>query len=388
MNALPLSTNRAAILTLFGLNGFLYASWASRVPQIQAQYAIDDSTMGFVLIAASGGAFFSMPFAAWINEQLGIKRVALISSILYITSVPLIPQFSIPAVLFVIYAFMGVGFGLMDVAMNAQGVEVERRYGRSMISSFHAGFSGAMIAGALISSLVIWLGLPFDYHMVLAALIGVGMLVYAHPRLLPDEAMEDDELIEAGPPFRLPARATWLIGMIGFCSMMSEASISDWTAKYMLEVAGSTRVIAPWSLAAFSIMMTLGRLRGDKLRDKVGDRAILRWGSLIAFCGLGLSLLYPHPASTILGAGLVGTGLSVAVPIVFSLAGNLKTVSPSAALSMVTSVSYVGLFLGPAVIGFLAEHYGLRIGYGFILGALGIMVVLVTRVKKPAINAA
>lgn len=371
------------MLTLFGLNGFLYASWASRVPQIQTQYGIDDSTMGFVLIAASGGAFFSMPFAGWINEHVGIKRVALLSAILYVITVPLIPQFSVAGYLFVIYAFMGVGFGLLDVAMNAQGVEVERRSGRSMISSFHAGFSGAMIAGALISSLVIWLGLPFTYHMGLASLLAIGMLAYAYPRLLPEHAMATDEPQEPAPPFRLPVRATWLIGMIGFCSMMSEASISDWTAKYMLEVAGSTRVMAPWSLAAFSIMMTLGRLRGDKLRDQLGDRKILRWGSLLAFCGLGLSLLFPHPLSTILGAGLVGTGLSVAVPIVFSLAGNLKGISSSTALSMVTSVSYIGLFLGPAVIGFLAERYGLRIGYGFILGALGIMVVLVTRVSRP-----
>ncbi len=339
--------------------------------------------MGLVLIAASGGAFIAMPFAAFISERLGVSRVALASALLYIVAVPLIPQFSWPLLLFVIYGFIGVGFGLLDVAMNAQAVEVERLYGRSIISSFHAGFSGAMIVGALISSGIIWLGVSFAVHLAAASVLGLAMLVYAYPRMLPDDmaAAAPEPVTGSGSAFRLPVRATWLIGAIGFCSMMAEASISDWTAKFMLEVAGSGEAMSTWSLAAFSVMMTLGRLRGDKLRDRFGDAALLRSGSVVAFAGLALSLAFPHPLTTIGGAALVGTGLSIAVPIVFSLSGKLPGLSPSAALSMVTTISYVGLFIGPAVIGFLAEHYGLRVGYGFILAALGVMTVLVWRLK-------
>lgn len=372
---------RQAVLALFALNGFLYASWASRVPQIQAQYGIDDSTMGFVLITASGGAFLSMPFAAYINARLGLRRVAMLASLLYIAIVPLIAQASSVPVLFGLYAFMGVGFGLLDVAMNAQAVDVETAYQRSIMSSFHAGFSASMIVGALIGSLVIYLGWPFTWHFGIASLLGLGLLLFALPRLSSVEIPADEDEVEDTQAFRLPVRATWLIGAIGFCSMMSEASISDWTAKYMLEVAGSGPAISTWSLAAFSIMMTLGRLRGDRLRDSLGDRTLLRYGSMLAFVGLGLSLLVPHPATTIIGAGLVGVGLSVAVPIVFSLSGKLPGLSPSAALAMVTTISYLGLFIGPAVIGFLAEGFGLRIGYSFILAALGVMVFLVWRVR-------
>jgi len=366
------------VLVLFGLNGFCYASWAARVPQIQLQYGIDDAMMGLVLITASGGAFLAMPFAAFIIERLGVIRVALLASLLYITVLPLIPQFEQPVALFALYACMGIGFGLLDVAMNAQAVEVERRYRRSIISSFHAGFSASMIAGALVSSLIIYLEISFAWHLGVVSILSLGLLLYAVPRLLPEEFLEDEPSDADAHAFRLPVRATWLIGAIGFCSMMSEASISDWTAKFMLEVAGSTETISTWSLAAFSIMMTIGRTQGDRLRDRWGDARLLQSGAIVAFVGLGLSLLVPHPITTIVGAGLVGTGLCVAVPIAFSLSGKLPGLTPSAALAMVTTISYLGLFIGPAVIGFLADHYGLRIGYSFILAALGVLVVLTT----------
>ena len=373
---------RLAVLALFALNGWLYASWAARIPEIQSRYGIDDATVGFVLITASGGAFVAMPFAAYVNARLGLRRVAFASAALYTVTVPLIPLFAEVAVLFAIYAFLGLGFGLLDVAMNAQAVEVERRYGRAIVSSFHAAFSAAMIVGALVSSLVIYLGLGLTAHLAIAAVAAAGLLVWAYPRLLPEEVFAADADADAGAPaFRLPARATWLIGAIGFCSMMSEASIADWSAKYMLEVAGSAEVYAPWALAAFSVTMTLGRVFGDRLRDRLGDARLLRAGTAVALTGMLLALLLPHPAAVIFGAGLVGTGLATAVPIVFSLAGSVPGLSASAALAMVTTISYVGLFLGPAVIGFLAEEFGLRAGYAFIGAALTAMVVLAWRVR-------
>ena len=384
----PLSTSpsspaaRVAVLALFGLNGFLYASWAARIPDIQSRYGIDDGTMGLVLITASLGAFCAMPFAAYVNETVGVRLTSALSAMCYIVAVPLIPLFTSPLILFATYALLGVGFGLLDVAMNAQAVEVERAYRRSIMSSFHAGFSAAMIAGALVGSVVIRYEVSFAWHLFLAAAAAAAMLAYAYPRLPRESRRRPVAADAAEPAFRLPVRASWLIGAIGFCSMMSEASISDWITKYMLEVAGSVDYVAPWALAAFSVAMTLGRVVGDKLRDALSDRAILQWGSALALAGLAMSLAFPSPATTIAGATLVGTGLSVAVPIVFSLSGKLPGLSPSAALAMVTTISYLGLFLGPAVIGFLAEHFGLRVGYGFILAALALMLALSFRVRR------
>ena len=171
--------------------------------------------------------------------------------------------------------------------------------------------------------------------------------------------------------------------------MMSEASIADWTTKYMLEVALAAEYIAPWSLAAFSVTMTAGRVVGDRLRDRFGDPSLLRAGAALAFAGMALTLLAPAAATVIVGSACVGLGLSIAVPIVFSLSGKLKGLSASAALSMVTTISYLGLFIGPAVIGFLSEEFGLRAGYGFVLGVLGVLGVLVWRVgREPAAAAA
>ena len=323
-----------------------------------------------------------MPFAAYLIARLGVVRTSVVTASLYAVAVALMPQLPSGAVVYPLFFVMGIGFGLLDVAMNAQAVEVEKAYGRAIVSSFHAGFSGSMIAGALVSSAVIYAGVPFGWHLPWAALVAVAALAWAGPRFYP-YAAEDDEVAAAADTsaFRLPVRATWLLGAIGFCSMMSEASIADWTTKYMLEVAGSAKYMAPWSLAAFSVMMTVGRVFGDGLRDRHGDASLLRVGAGLAFVGMAMTLILPSAPATIVGAALIGAGLSVAVPIVFSLSGRIKGLSASAALSMVTTISYLGLFIGPAVIGFLSEGFGLRVGYGFVLGVLGLLGVLVWRVR-------
>ena len=376
-----LRTHRLAVLAAFALNGFLYASWAARVPDIQAQYGVSDAAFGLVLICASGGAFLSMPFAAYLIARLGVVRTTVATGLLYAAAVALMPQLPPGGVVYPLFFVMGVGFGLLDVAMNAQAVEVEKAYGRSIVSSFHAGFSGAMIAGALASSAVIYLGLGFRWHLAGAAVLGVLVIAWMAPRLYPYSTSDDEAAAADASAFRLPVPATWLLGAIGFCAMMSEASIADWTTKYMLEVAGAAKYIAPWSLAAFSVMMTVGRVFGDGLRDRHGDARLLRFGTALACGGMALTLAYPTAYTTIAGAALIGAGLSVAVPIVFSLSGRIKGLSASAALSMVTTISYLGLFIGPAVIGFLSEGFGLRVGYGFVLGVLAVLSGLVWRVR-------
>ncbi len=376
----PLSTYRRAVLAAFAINGFLYASWAARVPAIQEQYGVNDANFGLVLITASGGAFVAMPFAAYLNGRFGVSAVSTVTAIMYAVAVALMPQLTSPLAIYPLFFFMGVGFGLLDVAMNAQAVEVEKAYGRAIVSSFHAGFSGAMIAGALVGSAVIYLEITFAWHLAGAALVAVGILAWAAPRFYPYAAEDPDATAADGSAFRLPVRATWLLGFVGLCTMMSEASISDWTSKYMLEVAGSQRYIAPLSLAAFSVTMTVGRTFGDGFRERYGDPRLLRGGALLAFVGMAVTIVYPTAATTIIGASMIGSGLSIAVPIVFSLSGRIPGLTASAALSMVTTISYLGLFMGPAIIGFLSEAFGLRVGYGFILAILGVLVVAVWRV--------
>ena len=378
--AYPLRTHRLAVLAAFVLNGFLYASWAARVPAIQAHYGVSDAAFGLVLICASGGAFLAMPFAAYLIARSGVTRVTVLTALLYAGAVALMPRLPAGAAVYPLFFVMGVGFGLLDVAMNAQAVEVERAYGRAIVTSFHAGFSGAMIAGALVSSAVIYLGVGFGGHLGGAAALSAGVVAWMAPRLYPHAATDDEGAAADASAFRLPVPATYLLGAIGFCAMMSEASIADWTTKYMLEVAGAATYTAPWSLAAFSVMMTTGRVFGDRLRDRHGDAGLLRAGTALGFGGMALTLAYPTAATTILGAALIGAGLSVTVPIVFSLSGRIRGLSASAALSMVTTISYLGLFIGPAVIGFLSEGFGLRAGYGFILGVLGLLAGLVWRV--------
>ena len=185
--------------------------------------------------------------------------------------------------------------------------------------------------------------------MAVAGLLGAAWM---GRHLVPDTP---DPTHHDGPLFRLPNKSMVALGIITFCCMIGEGSMSDWSVNYMENIANASIALAPIGLSAFATAMTLGRIFGDSLRKRFGDRLMIVGGGVTALTGLCASLIFPLPFVVIAGFFLVGLGLSSIVPIAYSIGGNEKGLPPGVGLAMVTTVGYSGFLIGPPLIGFIAD---------------------------------
>jgi MFS family permease len=366
--------NRIAVKIAFFLNGFIYSSWVARLPRIQELYNADDGKIAVVLFAMSLGALVAMPFTGWVIIRHGSRRITLVALILYCIFVPLIPFMPGFTALLFLYLTMGIATGMLDVAMNAQAVMIETAYQRPIMTSFHALFSIGMALGPWCAVLFTKLQSDLSTHfsiVIVASLIAVFWVSrnLVHDR--PDPTTKQD-----GPLFRVPNKALLGVGIIAFCCMMGEGAMSDWTVNYMENIAFASKLIAPIALSAFAGAMTIGRIFGDRIRASWGDTKLIMAGGVMASAGLALTVLIPLPAVVILGAFLVGLGLSTIVPIAYSIAGNEKGLPSGVGISMVTTIGYSGFLFGAPIIGFIADTSSLRVGLSVVIILFIIMTYL------------
>jgi fucose permease len=239
--------------------------------------------------------------------------------------------------------------------------------------------------GALAGGLVAELGIGPGPHLVVTALaLGLVGLVVTRD-LLPASA-DAVGARRAGPILARIPRAVLGLGVIGFCALLAEGSVSDWSAVYLDGTLDASPGIAAAGYAAFSLAMFGGRLLGDRLTDVLGPERIVRFGSLLAAGGLSLALAAPAPAVALLGFALTGAGLSIIVPVIFSAAGRAPGMPPGRGIAAVTTTGYLGFLVGPAIIGFLAGAATLRGALGFVVCLTLVMAALAgaTRQADPA----
>lgn len=374
-------TSRLAVKILFFLNGFIHANYFSRLPRIQDHFAIDNGTVGFVLLSASVGALVAMPFTGWMIIRNGSRRVTIFAAFFYCVMVPFIPHMPSVVALMLLFFVIGVSTGMLDVAMNSQAVLVEQQVGKPIMTSFHALFSVGMMLGALCGSLFTELNTTLFYHFLIVSAASVLVVAIARYYLIHDKPLVADK---DTPAFRLPNAAMVSIGVIAFCCMLGEGAMADWSTNYMENIANASASVAPLGLSAFALAMTAGRILGDTARIRYGDRNLMIVCGLISSAGLLLAILFTHPWMVITGFFVVGIGLSVIVPIAYSIAGNAKDLPPGVGLAMVTTVGYSGFLFGPPIIGFLADEVTLRFALLLVLMLFILLTFLSSRYKKPA----
>lgn len=365
---------RIAVSAIFFINGFSYANWISRLPRFQEQYDMDNGALGMVLLAHAIGALCSMPLAGWLIVKNGSRRVTIFALFAFCGMIPFMAVMPNMWLLGLWYGIMGAASGVLDVAMNAQAVLVERRLQQPIMSSFHAVFSGGMMMGAAMGTLFIFLEQDLVAHLLIIGLLNIPLALWSIRPLLLDE-VQASEAKETGG-FRLPDPSLLGIGLIAFCCMLGEGAMADWSTNYMERIARAKESIAPFGLAAFSTAMMIGRIFGDRARLQLGDSKLLVYSSLMALLGLLITLLWISVPVLILGFFLVGIGLAVIVPIAYSVAGNAKGLAPGLGISMVTTIGYSGFLFGPPIIGFLADWQSLRIAFGFVLLLFVMMTLL------------
>ncbi len=352
---------RLAVSTIFFINGVIIATWASRIPAIQAKLALPNGILGLALLSAAVGALISMNLSGYLSARVGSKPVTIITSLCLCLALPLLalaPNLPLLVISLFIY---GACNSSMDVSMNTQGAVVEQQYGKTIFNSFHACFSLGGLAGAGLSGGLAGAGLDPITNFTGVAIVSAILITMCSRALLatPTE--------EAGTTFARPTRALLALGLISFCSLISEGAMVDWSAVYLTQSIHVGAGLATAGYAAFSLFMAGGRAVGDFLEGRLGSPIMIRSGGLIAACGLVTALLFHWAPVVILGIGLVGAGLSVIFPLVLSAAGHASNQSSGTAIASVATCGYFGFLVGPPVIGFLSQALNLQIALSFVV---------------------
>lgn len=374
---------RFAIALFFFADGLMLGSWASRIPAVQAQAHITNAGLGLALFASSLGALIAMPVAGRLCERVGSRPV--IVAALVLASASLFGAASAggaPGLGVALFGF-GAGFGSINVAANAQGVALERVYGRAILSSFHAAFSVGGLAGAGAGALAARFSVaPRAQLGALAILLTVVGLVLGRRLLPPVAAATARTRIVVRPP-----RVLLVLGAAAFCALLAEGAAADWSAPFLSQAVRAPAAVAGLGYAAFSLAMAASRAFGDRLHRRFGPVKLARAGGVVAAFGLGAALVAGSETIALAGFAVMGAGLGVVVPLLFRVAASAAGVPASVGVASVSTIGWLGFLAGPPAIGFAAGAVGLRGALGIVAAAIVGLVLLAGSVAPRAAGA-
>jgi predicted MFS family arabinose efflux permease len=387
-----LSRLRVAVAVLFGLDGFVFGSWAARVPDVSAATGAGHTALGVALLCLSLGALACMQLTAAVCRRLGTGVTCAVAGAAA-SACAVLPGLvsSVLALCAALLAF-GATTGAVNVAANSAGVQVEARAGRPVLSGLHAAFSAGGLLGALVGGLASAV-VGVAPHLAAVALLGLGAMAWVGPVLVGSDAQApvpgpvpapDDT--ESG---RRPTGVLVLLGSVAGATAYGEGALSDWGALHLREQLHAAPALAAAGYAGFSSAMAVGRLAGGRLVLALGERRLLVGGALLAAVGALTAVLTPSLPVALAGFVVVGLGLANVFPLAIARAGALG--GPSG-VALATTVGYTGLLGGPPVIGFLAEHAGLPTALGTVaamavLAAFLVLGIEGSHVRRPVLPA-
>lgn len=367
-----LNLARRATNLFFFISGIGISSWAPMIPYAKDRLHLNDALLGLVLLAFGIGALLMMPLTGWLVHRYGTRNIIAIGGVGIISLLPLLTIAPDAISLSVFLFFFGASLGASNVAVNSHAVTVEVKSGQQIMSSFHCLFSVGGLTGASFLSILLESGIPLFFCALIISSLLFAILFFQWKNLLPYS--EDIRCENEKSGFSMPSGKVLFLGVLCFICFLTEGAMLDWSAVYLIYNQGYATAMAGIGYALFSVAMAFGRFIGDMLTQSMGSSRLLQLGSLITAAGLFLAVHPPWFYAELIGFIMVGIGASNLVPILFSNAGRLPNISPSSALSVVTSLGYLGILLGPALIGFIAEASTLPLA----LSGVAFLMLLIT----------
>jgi MFS family permease len=379
------TTPRAAVAAAFLIHSTVSGTWAPRLPAIKESLGLSDGELGTALVGLAIGLVVGTRVAGAPIDRLGSRPFMRVGFPLLAGTLLLPGLADSGPTLFASLLILGVASGSLDVAMNAQGIEVECTLSKPILSGLHGLWSVGLGLGAGAAALAAAAGLdPLPHFAIVAAVLALASLVFLSD-LLPEREQvraepSDEEERRISLHWTLPVA---LLGLIAFCSFVGEGAASDWSAVYMTQELGTSQALGALAFTAFAVTMAITRFAADPLRTRFGDVVLVRGGSLVAAGGLGVGLLIHEPAAAIAGFALLGLGLAAVVPIAFAAAGEIDPRATGRLVGRVATVGYVGSVAGPIAIGWLAEATSLRTALGLVV----LLAAVIAAVSGRALSA-
>ncbi len=354
----------------FFIPGFALAAWAPIIPYVKVRAGLDDAVLGLVLLCLGAGSLMAMPLAGALTARQGCRKVLIATALLICAAFPALSLVGSAWLLGVTLFCFGAVLGAMDSTMNVQAVMVERDSGRVMMSGFHAFYSVGSFAGAATMTALLSIGTaPRSACLaVVAIILGLFGLSARHWRT--------DRVSQDVPIFAVPRGVVLFIGALCLIMFLAEGSMVDWSAVFLHEQRGVAVSHAGMGLAVFSSTMTVTRLLGDGLVQRLGRVRTVVLGGVCAFAGFLAATLIPAVEAALAGYVLVGLGCANIVPILFSLSGQQKDMPENLAVPAITMMGYAGVLAGPALIGLLAQSTSLTTAFTAV--AAGMLIVAIS----------
>lgn len=386
---------RFAVLSFFLAQGLCFSSWASRIPDIKEIFTVNDALYwGIVLFMIPVGKFVAIPLAGYLVSKLGSRIMVQISIMGYALSLFAIGTALNIYMLGVFLFCFGVFWNLCDISLNTQGIGIERLYGRTIMASFHGGWSLAACLGALIGFIMIVSDItPFWHFTLIAALILLFTMVSR--RYLQDdvstaevkeEAVEDKS--EKWQYIKKPEMLLIKLGLVGLFALVVESAMFDWSGIYfesVLQVPKSLQI----GFLVFMVMMTVGRFLANYAYRIWGKQRVLQLSGAFIFIGFFTSALLGSTVDSMalkvivnsFGFMLVGLGISSMVPTIYSLVGAKSKTPVGIALTILSSISFIGSLVAPLLIGAISQAFNMEYAY-MVVGLLGLCILLMTTFSK------
>ncbi|WP_195299279.1 MFS transporter [Bacteroides uniformis] len=355
-----LVANRVAFMAI----GVLEAAWAPLVPYVKSSFAIDEGTLGLLMLCSGFGSICALPLSGFLVNRFGAKKVVYVSGLLMafaLLTISLLMNMWLTGAMLMVFGGCTI---TIDVAANMNGVAIERKTGRYLMSGFHGGYSLGTLIGAGAMSVLFTLGLMPEWAVVICMVPTLLALVFGCRDLLPREELVSDTPVEEPRRSRLyiPPMVV-VVGLLCFIMYASEGAVMGWSAIFVSQERGIDMSIAGFFYTAFAVAMTIMRLCGDKIVNRLGQRAVVAGGALLIAVGFMAVVLIDSAVAAVIGFATVGFGAANVVPQLVSFAAHIKGMAVHNIISFINALGYSGILLGPVIIGFAGKQYGLHIPF-------------------------
>ncbi|WP_239118580.1 MFS transporter, partial [Paractinoplanes ferrugineus] len=377
---------RFAVAALFFTNGALFANLIPRYPQIKADLGLGNAAYGLSVAAFPTGAIVAGLAAGLLIRRFGSATVAVAGTALTAGGVLLAGLAPAAAVFAAALFLAGAMDAITDVAQNAHALRVQRRYRRSIINSFHAIWSIGAVTGGLMAAAAIALHLPIGAHLAVSGGLLVAVALVARRFCLTGPDVDETPAPDSpAGRFTWPGRRVGLVigalVLIAIGGTIVEDAGNSWAALYLSGSLHAAAAVAAWGYIALVGAQFVGRLIGDRLVDRFGQRTVARAGGLIVAAGMGSALAVPSVAGTILGFAAAGFGVATLVPAAMHEADELPVLKPGTGLTIVSWLMRLGFLFSPPVVGAVADATSLRTGL-LVVPIAGVLVIVLAGVLR------
>ena len=363
---------RIALSTYFFMSGLCFSSWASRIPTIKEFFNLNDAQLGTILIAMPISALAGTVTSVWMVSKFNNREPLLVSFIVFASALIGVAFAKTTFFLVIMLCLFAISMRILNIAMNAQTISLQKKFKKNIIGSFHGIWSFGGVTGVLFSTAMVKTNSSIQTHfIIIGVLILISNVIAYKYSLADDRSSTGNKLI-----FGKPNVFILYLGLLIFFAAICEGGMYDWSGVYFKDVVKED--VFTYGYLLFMTCMAISRLFIDRLLDVLGMPIMYIISAILIIIGILTAILFPNFWTALIGFCLVGIGVSPIFPMTYMLAGKSKKYSPGMAISIIGTYSTVGMFIGPPLIGYLSHAFGLKNAF-LTLAFCGIMFIPISQ---------